>query len=182
MLCMVCNVLHAVYIYTVCIKYNNVRMQFYVGDIRYDAINGSMIGAGYILFTYTFEGMDRDTKLGEKLYDAQYEMLESQSDFFTDSSVLKQYENEYDITFVTFTSRSFNDEFQRLARNDLKVFGAALIVMIIYLSLTLGSFDCVKARPIIAMAAIIDLVFSLSIGVSIGLFFVDFSAISLLVG
>ena len=70
--------------------------------------------------------------------------------------------NNIDITY--YTDVSFSGETDRVVSGDLPVIGAAYIVMIVYLMLALGKFNCVEARQYAACASILSTISAVIMG------------------
>ena len=88
------------------------------------------------------------------------------SDVYSDNSDIF---DELKITFLT--SRSFDDEVNRLVISDTPIYIATFTVMFVYLALNLGSFSCIGMRCWIAVFTMIIMVFALSSGYGLGLLF-----------
>ena len=65
---------------------------------------------------------------------------------------------------------------------DLPIFGASFVVMLVYLALTLGKFNCVEARPLIAVGSLLSTICAIVMGFGLGSAFgYDFNVVVTLI-
>ena len=81
---------------------------------------------------------------------------------------LDEYKNNHDMDIAYFTDNAFGPEIDRVVSGDLPIFGAAFIVMLVYLALTLGKCNCVEARPLIAVGSLLSTICALIMGFGLG--------------
>ena len=77
-------------------------------------------------------------------------------------------ENNTDIDYAMYSSASRDSELDRLITEDMPLVIAAFGIILIYLSLTLGKFNCVEGRVWLALSVLIVELFSLLMGFGLG--------------
>ena len=130
------------------------------GEIVNHTLNKT-IGGSYIRLSFTLQGTKSD-----KLTKISQEFQYSFEDYWKQRK--KYYESNFNFQIVYFTDMSFAGENQRVISGDLPVLAAAFVVMLIYLSLTLGKLTCIHARPLISMGSLLATICALIIGLGIG--------------
>ena len=137
-------------------------IDFFLGGIEYDEYSTeTIVGAQSLRFLYQLEGSTDQT-----IKDAVYEFMGSWVEYWKEHS----FDYEADgIQIVYYNDRSFDDEINRVVFGDLPVFVLALIVMLVYLMFTLGKLSCIRARPWLALSAILVMLCSMAIGFSVGI-------------
>ena len=117
-------------------------------------------GGSYLRVTYTLGATSNST-----LYDANYAWMFEFQEYFVDHS--KDWEDD-DIQVTFITSRSVEDEINRIVAADSNVYAAALFVMLVYLAFNLGDFTCIGARPWLAVTTILVMLMALIVGYGLG--------------
>ena len=103
----------------------------------------------------------------DEIYDAQWAYMEEFQNYFADTS--DSFKTDYNLTVSYLTSRSVEDEMSRVFLTDAPIYVAAIIVMVIYLSLTLGKLDKIRARPWLAVSTVFVMILALIMGYGLGL-------------
>ena len=117
-----------------------------------------------MIIVWSFEATTDDT-----IYNAQQEYMIAFQDYFAEMSA--SFEADYNLDIFYLTSRSVDDEMSRVFIADAPIYMAAIIVMVIYLSLTLGKFHLVYARPWLAISTVFVMILALIMGYGLGLAF-----------
>ena len=101
-------------------------------------------------------------------------------DYWADK--VDNYVDDYNIRITYFTDNSFSPEIDRVVSGDIPIFGFAFVVMLVYLALTLGKFNCVEARPLIAVGSLLSTICAVIMGYGLGSAFgYQFNAFILLI-
>ena len=102
-----------------------------------------------------------ETKVAETVYEYSRAWNEYWADHY------QNYEGQIDVFY--YSDRLLDDEVTRTVSADIPVFGAALVLMLIYLMFTLGKRSCIGARPWLALSAVIILLGAIIVGFSTSL-------------
>ena len=119
------------------------------------------VGGSYVRLSFTLQGT-KDEKLTEISEEYQY----AYQDYWSDR--IKYYQTNYNFEITYLTYYSYSSENRRVVIGDVPVLGAAFIVMLVYLSLTLGKLNCILARPLISIGSLLTTICALIIGFGIG--------------
>lgn len=136
-----------------------INVQYYVGGLF--TINETSISGGSIVrLGFTLQGTRNDTitDIGIAFATVFEEYWEEHYNDYSDSNIIIHYN----------TFESFTNEGLRVVQVDIPLFGMAFVIMLLYLSFALSKFDCIRARPIVALASLLSTITALVIGFGIG--------------
>ena len=136
-------------------------IQLYIGGMILNETTNTTIGGSYVRLSFTLQG----TKSG-KLTKVNEEFQQAFEEYWGDRK--KYYNTNFNFEVAFLTDMSFGGENQRVVSGDLPVLGAAFVVMLVYLSLTLGKLNCIQARPLISMGSLLATICALIMGFGIG--------------
>ena len=133
------------------------------------------IGASYIRLDFSISGTKNDT-----LVDVYDEYANVWVDYWEQEK--GKYENDGTLSIVYYGDASWGPETDRVVNENLPVFTLAVYIMLIYLTITLGKFNCVDARPLIALGSLLSTICAIVIALGLaGVFGYDFNVIVLIV-
>ena len=132
------------------------------GNLVYDDDTDEVIGGSHLKCIYTLEGTKNET-----LIDAGIEFMTAFTDYWQEHD--QDYEDD-DLEIYYITQNSISTENQKVVSNDIPIFIVAMIIMLVYISLTLGRklLSCIEPRIWLALSSIFIMMMAMIVSVGLG--------------
>ena len=142
--------------------YPDIASYFLGGSIFNETINKT-IGGTHLRISFALEGSTTDTE-----DDINQCWMFSFEDYTKDIKTYYSDDGVNNFRFSYYTDASFGPELDRIVSADIPVLAGAFVVMLVYLTITLGQFDCVGGRPAVAVGSLVSTMSALIMGFGIG--------------
>eukprot|EP01083_Nonionella_stella_P002659 7621_1 len=135
---------------------NNDHIRYFAGNLQYNG-TATVTGANVIRIVYELTSTSDE------------ELINIQSNYENAFvSYWDEHHDEYsEFDVIYYTTHGLDREMFRTATQDSIMFAVAFLIMLLYLQLTLGRFNAIRARSLLATSLIVILLCALAFGFGI---------------